>query len=228
MLGPSLNVNFAHIACYWKFFLLHYTQVLCQYRLYRPDHCLVMAAGPHSRISARTAQKTPFLSCTCGSCYADELFTVPLPSKCSLFWLNYSGFQRTCHNIYLITALCGRNVVHFIWKHGVSGGSTSNSVKLYWELYCVLISGGTLMTSPRSVSLCYEYAAEYCRFCCLVYDPVSISGCKASNFRIILNNEFGKDLEKVYCIFLGGLRKTTRNLKLWQLVLRLWIKPNTS
>jgi hypothetical protein len=32
MLGLS-SVHFAHIACYWKFFLLHYTQVLCQYRL---------------------------------------------------------------------------------------------------------------------------------------------------------------------------------------------------
>jgi hypothetical protein len=28
MLGLSSSVRFAHIACYWKFFLLHYTQVL--------------------------------------------------------------------------------------------------------------------------------------------------------------------------------------------------------
>jgi hypothetical protein len=37
MLGLSSSVRIAHIACYWKFFLLHYTQVLCQSRLYR-DH----------------------------------------------------------------------------------------------------------------------------------------------------------------------------------------------
>jgi hypothetical protein len=30
MLGLSSRVRIAHIACYWKFFLLHYTQVLCQ------------------------------------------------------------------------------------------------------------------------------------------------------------------------------------------------------
>jgi hypothetical protein len=28
----------SHIQCYCMFFLLHYTQVLCQYRLYRADH----------------------------------------------------------------------------------------------------------------------------------------------------------------------------------------------
>jgi hypothetical protein len=38
MLGLSSSVHYAHIACYWKVFLLHYTQVLCQYSLYRADH----------------------------------------------------------------------------------------------------------------------------------------------------------------------------------------------
>jgi hypothetical protein len=46
MLGLSSNVRIAHIACYWKCFLLHYTQVLCQYRLYTTDHayltCLML------------------------------------------------------------------------------------------------------------------------------------------------------------------------------------------
>jgi hypothetical protein len=36
MLGLSLN--FAHTACDGTVFLLHYTQVLCQYRLYGADH----------------------------------------------------------------------------------------------------------------------------------------------------------------------------------------------
>jgi hypothetical protein len=35
---PLSSVRIALIACYWKFFLLHYIQVLCQYRLYRADH----------------------------------------------------------------------------------------------------------------------------------------------------------------------------------------------
>jgi hypothetical protein len=38
MLGLSSSVRFALIECYWKFLLLRYMQVLCQYRLYRVDH----------------------------------------------------------------------------------------------------------------------------------------------------------------------------------------------
>jgi hypothetical protein len=36
-LGLLTSVRIALIASYWKFFLLHCTQVLCQYRLYRAD-----------------------------------------------------------------------------------------------------------------------------------------------------------------------------------------------
>jgi hypothetical protein len=32
------SVRIAHMACYWKFFLLHYIQVLCQCRLCKADH----------------------------------------------------------------------------------------------------------------------------------------------------------------------------------------------
>jgi hypothetical protein len=39
--GLSSRVPFTHIARYWKLFLLHYTQVLCQYRPYRADHAYV-------------------------------------------------------------------------------------------------------------------------------------------------------------------------------------------
>jgi hypothetical protein len=40
MLGLSSSVRIAHtrIPYYWKFFHLHYIQVLCQYRLYKADH----------------------------------------------------------------------------------------------------------------------------------------------------------------------------------------------
>jgi hypothetical protein len=34
MLDLSSSVRIAHIACYWKFFFLHYILVLCQYRLF--------------------------------------------------------------------------------------------------------------------------------------------------------------------------------------------------
>jgi hypothetical protein len=41
MLGVSSSVRIAYIACYWKFFLLQYTQVLCQQRFCRADHVYV-------------------------------------------------------------------------------------------------------------------------------------------------------------------------------------------
>jgi hypothetical protein len=42
MLGLSSSVCIAEIACYWKFFLLHYIQVLCQYRFFRANHAYLM------------------------------------------------------------------------------------------------------------------------------------------------------------------------------------------
>jgi hypothetical protein len=38
MLGHLSTVRIAHIACYWKFILLHYIQILFQYRPGRADH----------------------------------------------------------------------------------------------------------------------------------------------------------------------------------------------
>jgi hypothetical protein len=38
VLGLLSSICIACIACYWKFFLLRYVQVLCQSRLYRADH----------------------------------------------------------------------------------------------------------------------------------------------------------------------------------------------
>jgi hypothetical protein len=36
--SPLSSVRIAYIACYWKFFLLYYTQVLCQPKLCKADH----------------------------------------------------------------------------------------------------------------------------------------------------------------------------------------------
>jgi hypothetical protein len=41
MLGFLSSVHFATIACYWKFFLLHYIQVFCQYGLCRADQTIL-------------------------------------------------------------------------------------------------------------------------------------------------------------------------------------------
>jgi hypothetical protein len=42
MLALSSSVRIAHIACYWKFFLLHYIQVFCQSRLCKAEHTYLM------------------------------------------------------------------------------------------------------------------------------------------------------------------------------------------
>jgi hypothetical protein len=36
--SPLWSVRIAHIARYWKFFLVHYMQILCQYSLWKADH----------------------------------------------------------------------------------------------------------------------------------------------------------------------------------------------
>jgi hypothetical protein len=41
MLRLLSSVRIAHIACYWTLFLLHYIQVLCQYRLCKVHHAYV-------------------------------------------------------------------------------------------------------------------------------------------------------------------------------------------
>jgi hypothetical protein len=42
MLGLLSSVHIAHIACYWKFFLLQYIQVICQYRFCKGDHAYLI------------------------------------------------------------------------------------------------------------------------------------------------------------------------------------------
>jgi hypothetical protein len=90
MLGLPSSVRIAHVACYCKFLLLHYTQVFCQYRLYKADHAyltyltlqrplsdlngrkldhrqvsasLSLSLIAPSDLSAGASQKSPFLCC---------------------------------------------------------------------------------------------------------------------------------------------------------------------
>jgi hypothetical protein len=57
MLGLSSNVRITHIACYWKFFSLHYIQVLCQYRLWKTDHTYLMYLMLKRQISHLNCRK---------------------------------------------------------------------------------------------------------------------------------------------------------------------------
>jgi hypothetical protein len=94
MLAPSSSVRFTHIACYRKSFLLHYTQVLCQSRLYTADH-------------ARTTKETQSVHCWEG------LFTDSLPnnirpivacvgSRGNIFTESLPSNGSNCHNILIL------------------------------------------------------------------------------------------------------------------------------
>jgi hypothetical protein len=50
MLGLFSSVRIAHIACYWKFFLVHYIQVLCQSRLCIADHAYLSILRYNGRL----------------------------------------------------------------------------------------------------------------------------------------------------------------------------------
>jgi hypothetical protein len=53
MLDLSSNVRIAHIASSWNFILLHYTQVLWQYRLCRADHAYLTLQRQPSHLNGR-------------------------------------------------------------------------------------------------------------------------------------------------------------------------------
>jgi hypothetical protein len=51
MLGLPSSVRVALTACYNHFFLLHYMQVLCQYRLCKADHAYLTYLMLHRNFS---------------------------------------------------------------------------------------------------------------------------------------------------------------------------------
>jgi hypothetical protein len=59
MLGLSLSLCFAHIPCYWKFFLLHYVQVLCQSSLWEPEYAYLSHVNVRYINSGQTQQRKP-------------------------------------------------------------------------------------------------------------------------------------------------------------------------
>jgi hypothetical protein len=57
MLGFLSNVRIAHIACYWKFFLLHYIQVLCQSWLCKVAHACLTYLMPQRQLRHLNGRK---------------------------------------------------------------------------------------------------------------------------------------------------------------------------
>jgi hypothetical protein len=65
MLVRPSSVHFVHIGCYQKFYLLHYTQVLCQPRLGRVDHAYLtylMLQRQLNHLNPSSALLCPFIN----------------------------------------------------------------------------------------------------------------------------------------------------------------------
>jgi hypothetical protein len=97
MFGLSSSICMAHIACYSKFFFLHYLQVLCQYRL--GTDWSVLRFSRYSHCMDPTKNIVPPLMWV--TWYHASHCTEPLTGNGRLCRLNYSGFQQICHNIYI-------------------------------------------------------------------------------------------------------------------------------
>jgi hypothetical protein len=77
-----LSVRIAHIADYWKFLLVHYVQVLCQSKLCKADHAVLLILCYNGSlvtwtvVSLTTAKFKPLIFSISGSalCYAAKIF----------------------------------------------------------------------------------------------------------------------------------------------------------
>jgi hypothetical protein len=81
MLGLSSSTCIAHIACYWKFFLLNYIQVLCLYRLCKANHAYLILCYNSSLVtwtvvSLTTAKFKPLIFSMSGFAlfYTENMF----------------------------------------------------------------------------------------------------------------------------------------------------------
>jgi hypothetical protein len=54
---PLSSARIAHIACYWKFFLLRYVQVLCEPRLWKADHAYLTSLMLQRQLSHLKGRK---------------------------------------------------------------------------------------------------------------------------------------------------------------------------
>jgi hypothetical protein len=97
MVGLLSSVRIAHIACYWKFFLLHYMQVFCQYML--GTNWSVLRFSRYSLCMDPIENTVPLLMWV--TWYHTSHCTELLTGNGCLCWLNYSGFQQICHYIYV-------------------------------------------------------------------------------------------------------------------------------
>jgi hypothetical protein len=132
MLGLSSSVHFAHIACYWKFFLLHYTQVPCQSRLCKADHAYLtylMLQRQLSRVNCRKLESESESYVTTDG-QSDSLSW----NKAPIWGLRPDFYYcRTVAGLLMWSALSDERLgLSFVYPAGSSQGSHSR-VPVPWD-----------------------------------------------------------------------------------------------
>jgi hypothetical protein len=142
MFGLSSSVHFAH---YWKLFPLHYTQVLCPYRLYTADHAYLtdlMLQWQLSHLNGLSLTATKF----------KPLFSV---------WLHLVLYREHVHFhdfVWLLLLACTTllyNRIHMEgWKPCANRGPMCTLENFQWcaepcFAYAAILSGRCLSLIPR-------------------------------------------------------------------------------
>jgi hypothetical protein len=164
MLGLPSNVRFAYIACYWKFFRLHYIQVLCKYRLYRADYvyltCL-MLQRQFTHLNGRKLDHRQWISTSLYSLVTDTLENRSIAQQqifyCCHALLSGQVFAAWCiapstarihreHCLYccvfIATCLLRRCLAKWFVRHSVYGvlcGILNCFCWFYEDGYCLLL-----------------------------------------------------------------------------------------
>jgi hypothetical protein len=99
-LGLSSSVRIAHIASYWKCFLLYYIQILCQHRLWKADHACLTYLMLQRQISHLGCCKEERRAVA--KKYAGLLQRrTPSLAQASQFYVVFSPYHRIQHPTYI-------------------------------------------------------------------------------------------------------------------------------
>jgi hypothetical protein len=116
MLDLLSTVHFAHIACHWKFVLLHYTKVLYQYGLYRADYAYLTYLMLQWHLSHLNGHKLDhcllYFLCLASPCSLQGTCSFSwfcMTSACCLYNLLYNHIRtegwKLCANCGLVCTL---------------------------------------------------------------------------------------------------------------------------
>jgi hypothetical protein len=160
------SVRIVHIASYWKFFLVHYVQVLCQSRLCKADHvCLtyLMLQRQLSHLNGRklVRQDSELALFYAWRFTASQLVLAPnplTPTTSIFFQLN------TCSYSPYITSVwreVGPTVYNCCWVSPAQSFSAPSLAGLITIFYCLrfetLPTWRVLLNSKSKSKLCYDW-----------------------------------------------------------------------